>query len=50
MLERFSTKLQRYRIPLLIAVLAVACLIPFCVQSAYVLRICVVALMNIFLA
>mgnify|MGYP001059229968 CR=1 FL=1 len=50
MLERFSIKLQRYRIPLLIAVFAVACLIPFCVQSAYVLRICVVALMNIILA
>ena len=49
MLEGFCTKLQRHHIAITGAVLVITCLIPFCVTSTYVLRICVVAQMNIIL-
>lgn len=49
MLESLCTKTQHHRVPFTAAVLVIACLIPFCVKSTYVLRICVVAQMNIIL-
>lgn len=49
MLEHFCTRLQRRRVPLLTGALLIACLLPFCVESTYVLRICVVAQMNLIL-
>lgn len=48
-LENICVKIQRYRKAWIIAALTAACLLPFCVSSAYVLRICIVAQMNIIL-